>query len=344
MGCFIIAEAGVNHGGQENLAFALIDAAAAAGADAVKFQTFEAEKLVVPGVEKLTYQKANTGKGDQFSMLKSLELRADTYARLAAHCSACNIEFLSTPFDEGSADTLLNLGMKRIKVPSGEITNFPLLRYLASKDLPILLSTGMSTLEEVKEAVAVISQERMQCDFRDPLSQKLIVLHCTSNYPAEMEDANLHAIVTLREELGLPTGFSDHTRGASASLAAVALGAVVVEKHFTLDRSLPGPDQNASLTPQELARMIMDIRAVEQALGDGIKQPTPRELPVRDLVRRSVVVKRPLQEGQQIGPDDLTLLRPGTGISPKELPSVVGSRAARSLAAGHVLQWHDVVR
>lgn len=344
MGCFIIAEAGVNHGGQENLAFALVDAAAAAGADAVKFQTFEAEKLVVPGTETLAYQHANTGAIDQFAMLKSLELPAETYKKLAAHCDARDIEFLSTPFDESSADRLLDLGMKRIKVPSGEITNIPLLRYLAAKDRAILLSTGMSTLEEVEGAVAVIAEERMRRNFRDPLRQKLIILHCTSNYPAHMEDANLRAIVTLREKLDLPVGFSDHTEGTVASLAAVAMGAVVVEKHFTLDRSLPGPDQNASLTPEELSRMIADIRTVEQAFGDGVKQPRPRELPVRDLVRRSLTLKRAVDSGHEIVIDDLVLLRPGTGIPSKEASNVVGCRAVRPLPAGHVLQWHDIVR
>lgn len=344
MTCFVIAEAGVNHGGQEDLAFALIDAAAEAGADAVKFQTFKAEKLVVAGAEKAAYQRAHTGDGDQFSMLKSLELAPAVYVRLAEYCRSRNIEFLSTPFDEGSADLLLGLGMNRLKVPSGEITNVPLLRHLASKDLPIILSTGMSTLAEVQEAVEVIVAERERRCFSGLLSEKLTVLHCTSNYPTEMKDANLRAMVTLRETLGLPVGFSDHTKGVVGALAAVALGASVVEKHFTLDRSLPGPDHMASLTPTDLAQMIADIRAVEQAMGDGTKIPRPCELPIRDLVRRSVVLKRPLEEGEQIHPDDLILLRPGTGISPKELSSVVGRRAVRSLAAGHVLQWHDLVR
>lgn len=344
MSCFIIAEAGVNHGGQEDLALALIDAAAEAGADAVKFQTFRAERLVVAGVEKAAYQRAQTGDGDQFSMLKSLELAPSIYARLAQRCRDRNIEFLSTPFDPESVDLLLGFGMNRLKVPSGEITNVPFLRYLASKDLPILMSTGMSTLAEVQQAVEVIAAERERHRFKGPLREKLTVLHCTSNYPTEMRDANLRAMVTLRNALDLPVGFSDHTQGVVAAVAAVALGARVVEKHFTLDKSLPGPDHIASLTPIDLARMIADIRAVEQALGDGVKTPRPCELPVRDLVRRSVVLKRPLQEGQVVSRDDLTLLRPGTGISPKELPSVVGCRAARHLAEGHVLQWHDLAR
>lgn len=344
MNCFIIAEAGVNHGGREDLALALIDAAAEAGADAIKFQTFQADKLVAPGVEKAVYQRAHTGDGDQYSMLKSLGLAPAVYARLAEYCRNRNIEFLSTPFDEDSADLLLSFGMNRLKVPSGEITNVPLLRHLASKDTPIMLSTGMSTLEEVREAVDVIAAERKQRHFSGMLYEKLTVLHCTSNYPTEMKDANLRAMVTLRDALSLPVGFSDHTEGIVCAVAAAAMGAVVVEKHLTLDRNLPGPDHMASLTPTEFGQMIADIRAVEQALGDGTKVPRPCELPVRDLVRRSVVLKRPLQEGEQIAPDDLTLLRPGTGISPKELPSVVGCRAARSLAAGHVLQWHDVVR
>ena len=322
----------------------MIDVASDAGADAVKFQTFQAEKLVVAGANKAAYQRAQTGDGDQLSMLKSLELAPAVYARLAERCRDRNIEFLSTPFDEESADLLLGLGMKRLKVPSGEITNAPLLRHLASKDVPMLLSTGMSTLVEVQEAVDVIVRERERRRFSGPLHEKITVLHCTSNYPTEMSDANLRAMVTLRETLGLPVGFSDHTQGTVGAVAAVALGASVVEKHFTLDRSLSGPDHAASLTPIDLAQMIVDIRAVEQALGDGIKTPRPCELPIRDLVRRSVVVKRPLKEGQEIRSDDLTLLRPGTGISPKELPSVIGSRAARNLVVGHVLQWHDVVR
>lgn len=343
-GCFIVAEAGVNHGGREDIAFALIDAAAETGADAVKFQTFRAETLVVPGAPKAAYQDGSTGPGDQFTMLKALELAPAVYERLAAHCRSRSIEFLSTPFDTGSADTLISYGMKRLKVPSGEITNFPLLRHLASKDLPIILSTGMSTLEEVKEAVAVIAEERKNLGLSDSLAHKLVVLHCTSNYPTSIEDANLRAMLTMRDALGVTVGFSDHTEGIVAALAAVALGAAVIEKHFTLDRNLPGPDHKTSLTPNEFACMVSDIRAVEKALGDGVKVPRSCELSIRDVVRRSVVLKRALIAGQKIDSEDLVLLRPGVGIAPKDVSKLVGCRVARNLPAGHVLKWDDVIQ
>lgn len=338
MSCFIIAEAGVNHNGSEALAMALVEAAAKAGADAVKFQTFNADKLVRPGAAKAEYQERETGSGDQHSMLRALELPANAYPRLLGHCNELGIEFMSTPFDEEAADFLCELGMRRIKVPSGELTNHPFLRYLAAKGLPIILSTGMSSLDEAIEAVNVIKDTWRLCR----ADAMLAVLHCTSNYPAEPEDVNLRAMQTLGDACQLPVGYSDHTDGIAVAIAATALGATVLEKHFTLDRELPGPDHKASLEPEMFARMIREIRIVERSLGNGVKQPRPAELPVRDLVRRSVTLACPVKSGQALTAADLVLLRPGNGIPPRELDRVIGRRAARDIAAGTTLEWGDL--
>lgn len=341
MSCFIIAEAGVNHNGSESLALALVEAAARAGADAVKFQTFNADKLVRPGVSKAEYQKRETGSGDQHSMLRALELPADAYPRLLSRCNELGIEFMSTPFDEEAVDFLVGLGMRRLKVPSGEVTNVPFLRYLASKRLPIILSTGMSSLDEVVEAVSVIT-ETWQHSGVDIHPSMLTVLHCTSNYPAAAEDVNLSAMQTLMKTCRLPVGYSDHTDGIAVAIAAVALGAQVLEKHFTLDRELPGPDHKASLQAETFAHMVQEIRIVERSLGDGIKQPRPAEMAVRELVRRSVTLARPVKSGQALTAADLVLLRPGHGIAPKDLTKLVGRHAARDLAAGTTLVWSDL--
>jgi len=341
--CFVIAEAGVNHNGDEGLARELIEAGATAGADAVKFQTFHADQLATPGAAKAAYQREQTGDGDQFSMLRALELPDRTYAELADHCHRYGVEFMSTPFDAGAADMLVALGMRRIKIPSGEVTNLPFLEHLASLHRPPILSTGMSTLEEVGAAVQCISatwHKRM----RDAQTPGLTVLHCTSNYPAAAEDVNLNAMVTMRDALGLPVGYSDHTQGIAVALGAVALGACVIEKHFTLNRNLPGPDHRASLEPTELADMIRGIRVVEAALGTGIKAPTASELPVRDLVRRSVTLRRPVRAGETLSADDLALLRPGTGIAPADLSRVCGKRIRRDLSAGATLNWDDLMQ
>ena len=342
MSCFVIAEAGINHNGSIESALRLVDAAAAAGADAVKFQTFRAERLVRPGAEKAEYQHRYTSEGDQFSMLRALELPDAAYPRLFARCHQLNIEFLSTPFDKEAAEMLVHLGMRRIKVPSGEITNFPFLEYLAALKRSIILSTGMSTLDEVSEAVAVLraAWQRAKVEFA---SDMLTLLHCTSNYPTTPEDVNLCAMLTLRDAFGTPVGYSDHTEGVAVAVAAAAMGAAVVEKHFTLDRKLPGPDHKASLEPAELSRMVREIRIVEMALGDGAKRPRARELPMRDLVRRSVTLTRAVRAGETIRREDLTLLRPGTGIPPKEMDAVANKRAARDLPAGTTLSWKDLV-
>lgn len=342
MKTFIIAEAGVNHNGSDDLALRLVDIAAECGADAIKFQTFSAEKLVRRGAEKAAYQKRETGEGDQFDMLKNLEMPCDLHLKLIQRCAEMKIEFMSTPFDEDAADFLISVGMKRLKVPSGEITNHSFLKFLAAKNLPIILSTGMSTLQEVEEAVEVVRKERVRLQYPEDLAQMVTVLHCTSNYPAAVMDVNLLAMNTIGMATGLPKGYSDHTTGTLVSTAAVAMGATVIEKHFTLDKNLRGPDHKASLEPDELKRMIQDIRAVEQALGSTEKKPMASELPVRDVVRRSVTSISAITKGQAIKETQVELLRPGTGIAPKELANVIGRVATRDIAAGTTLVWGDI--
>lgn len=339
---FVIAEAGVNHNGDESLALQLVDAAAHAGADAVKFQSFSAEKLVALGANKAEYQIRETGSGDQYSMLKALELSESAHRNIFERCSKLGIEFMSTPFDEGAVDFLLTLGMRRIKVPSGEITNEPFLEFLAKKDCPLILSTGMANLEEIKRAVEVISQARHASGLEDNLSDILTILHCTSNYPAAYCDVNLRAMKTIGRETGLPIGYSDHTLGISVSIAAVAMGARVIEKHFTINCSLTGPDHKASLEPNDLKALINQIRDIQDALGSPKKVPTPSELPIRDLVRRSITLTRDIKRGEILCSNDMVLLRPGTGIPPANLNRLVGSTITRDLLKGATLQWADV--
>jgi N,N'-diacetyllegionaminate synthase len=342
MNVFIIAEAGVNHNGDESLALQLVETAKRCGADAVKFQTFSADKLVRPGAEKAEYQKQATGGGDQHAMLKALEISETLHRKLFARCTELGIEFMSTPFDEDAANFLIKLGMRRIKIPSGEITNEPFLEFLAEKNVPLIMSTGMATMAEIQRAVEVIASARARAGHLASLSEMLTVLHCTSNYPAQCQDVNLRAMQSIAEQTRLPVGYSDHTLGLAVSTAAVALGAVVIEKHFTLDRNLAGPDHKASLTPPELVQLVRQIRDVEDALGSAIKQPSDSELPVRALVRRSVTLVKPVCAGALIQRDDVALLRPGTGIAPSKLASVIGKLAARDLPADTTLQWSDV--
>jgi N,N'-diacetyllegionaminate synthase len=339
---FVIAEAGVNHNGSDELALQLVDTAARCGADAVKFQTFSADKLVRPGAEKAAYQQQATGGGDQHSMLKQLEMSHALHRRLFDRCTELGLEFMSTPFDEEAADFLIALGMRRLKVPSGEITNHPFLRFLAAKDLPLILSTGMATLAEITEAVQVVGARRAELGLIRPLGEVLTVLHCTSNYPAAPGDVNLRAMQTIAAATGLPVGYSDHTLGVAVSTAAVALGASVIEKHFTLDKNLPGPDHQASLTPQELATLVEQIRTVEASLGHAEKKPTASELPVRELVRRSVTTRVDLPAGSVIGDAQVCLLRPGTGIPPRDLGAITGRRVRFAIPAGTTLQWSDL--
>lgn len=338
---FVIAEAGVNHNGDEAKAIELVEIAARCGADAVKFQTFSADKLVARGTAKAAYQSRETGDGDQHAMLKALELSHSAHERLAARCAVLGIEFMSTPFDEGSVDMLLALGMRRIKVPSGEITNMPFLAYVASKCVPLVMSTGMADMEEIQRAVSLIRSTWQQRGFA-PDADALTVLHCTSNYPAAFSDVNMRAMHTIAQGAGTPVGYSDHTKGTAIAIAAVALGATVIEKHFTIDTRLPGPDHSASLDPQELAHMVASIRAVEQAMGSATKAPTASELPIRDLVRRSATLARDVVAGETLDAADLVLLRPGTGIAPSELAQLPGKRMTRNLAAGATLHWSDL--
>ncbi|ODT66240.1 MAG: N-acetylneuraminate synthase [Pelagibacterium sp. SCN 63-23] len=342
MSTFIIAEAGVNHNGDAALARRLVEVAAESGADAVKFQSFSADKLTAKGAAKAEYQKRATGDGDQYDMLKALEMSKALHEELAALSSELGIEFMSTAFDEESLDLLIALGIRRIKVPSGEVTNYPFLRYMARKNLPLIVSTGMADLAEVEEAIAVIAAERQASGLAGALENMVTVLHCTSNYPAAVEDVNLNAMLTMGRVTGMPVGYSDHTLGIAVSTAAVAMGACVIEKHFTLDKNMPGPDHAASLNPEELKAMVDAIRAVEAARGDGVKAPTASEVPVRALVRRSVTTVRPISAGLVIKPSDLTLMRPGTGIPPKNLESVIGRKAAHDIVAGKTLDWADL--
>lgn len=341
--CFIIAEAGVNHNGSSELAFKLIDAAVAAGADAVKFQTFKTEKLVSPRARKAAYQETQTGEGDQFAMLKALELSDEVYRKLADYCAEKGIEFLSTPFDEKSADFLIELGCRRFKIPSGELTNNPFLRFLAKKGLPMILSTGMATLDEVATAVSLIQQTRHQQGFSEPLAEVLTLLHCTSSYPAPPEDVNLLAMQTLAETFRLPVGYSDHTAGIFVAPVARTLGAVVFEKHLTLDRNLPGPDHVASLEPDELTQMIKAIRDTDKVLGSPDKLPTTQELEVRVAARRSVTLAVDAAAGTELTPDMLTLMRPGDGVPPGQLETVVGRRLRYARQAGDTLYYDDLV-
>jgi len=343
MKTFIIAEAGVNHNGDEKMALALVEAAVKSGADAVKFQTFSADKLTRKGAEKAEYQKQATGGGDQHGMLKALEMSENLHQRLFSRCAELGIEFMSTAFDEESLDFLVALGIKRIKVPSGEITNAPLLRHIAGKGLPLIVSTGMAELDEVVAAVDVIRAARIAHGFAEPLAEMVTILHCTSNYPTENADVNLRAMNTMARTTGLPVGYSDHTLGLAVSTGAVALGATVIEKHFTLDSELPGPDHKASLEPDQLGALVRQIRDVEAALGSDLKTPTASELPIRELVRRSVTTVRSLAAGATVGKDDVTLMRPGTGIPPIDLDKVIGRKSARNISAGETLTWSDIV-
>lgn len=338
MPVFFIAEAGVNHNGDAHRALAMVDAAASAGADAIKFQTFTAESLVSPLAQKADYQKRETGDGTQFAMLKALEMSDDLHRALVERCAAAGIEFMSTPFDANALDFLASLGMKRIKVPSGEITNHPFLKAVAAKALPVILSTGMATMDEIHDAVAVIRGVWRTIDAEPDLT----ILHCTSNYPAAPGDVNLRAMQTIAAQTGLPVGYSDHTLGLAVSTAAVAMGAMVIEKHFTLDRNLPGPDHRASLTTEEMAALILQIRDVEAALGSPVKAPTESELPVRAVARRSVCVRTSLPAGHCLTADDLVLLRPATGIPPRDLDSLPGQSLARPLDAGTPITRDDL--
>lgn len=331
---YIIAEIGVNHNGCLDTALRLIDVAANCGADAVKFQTFNADDLVLKNTEAAEYQKAS-GTLDQYTLLKSLELPASYYPELIKRCKSQNIEFLSTPFNIESAKWLVDMGMKKIKIASGEITHLPFLRQLARLNLPIILSTGMSTLDEVVQAVNVLQQ--------DSLAPIISILHCTSNYPALDKDIHLHAIKTMQDALNLPIGYSDHTEGILIAPIAVGLGANVIEKHFTLDRNAPGPDHQASITPHDLKILVEHIRRVERSMGSTTKAPTQAELPVRALVRRSIALARDKRAGDKLAVDDLICIRPAKGICPTLMHQVVGKALKSDKVRQSVIHWQDLI-
>ena len=338
---FIIAEAGVNHDGSLEKALALVDIAAEAGADAIKFQTFRTEEVTTPDAAKADYQQRQTGGGSQFDMIRALELDEDAHRQLAARCDQRGIEFMSTPFSVWGIDLLLGLGMRRIKVASGELVNLPLLRNIAGRRLPIILSTGMGTLAEVERAVGWIRSEWSRVGHAEQPGD-LVILHCTSDYPAAPDTVNLRAMDTLASALGVPVGYSDHTLGEAVSIAAVARGAVMIEKHFTIDRSAFGPDHAASLSPEQLASMVAGIRAVEVALGNGVKAPMPNELKTRELVRRSAYAARAIAAGEQISDDAITFLRPSGGIGPDRADRLFSARASRPIAQGQRIEEADL--
>lgn len=318
---FIIAEAGVNHNGDIKLAKRLVDVAVEAGADAVKFQTFKAETLVCKNAKKADYQLETTdGEETQFEMLKKLELTKEMHEELIAYCKEKRIMFLSTPFDVESVALLNEYGIEIMKIPSGEITNYPYLKAVGETGKKVILSTGMSTLVEVEEAVKVLQNHG---------AEEITLLHCNTEYPTPMKDVNLLAMCTMKDEIGVSVGYSDHTEGIEVPIAAVALGATVIEKHFTLDKTMEGPDHKASLEPEELKQMVKAIRNIEQAMGNGKKEPSESEKKNIEIVRKSIVAKCDIAEGETFTEKNLTTKRPGNGIIPMAWNDVIGKRAKK---------------
>ena len=353
---FIIAEAGVNHNGSLDMAVQLVDAAADAGADVVKFQTFRAERLVTARARKAVYQQNNTGSdGGQLEMLRRLELSHDDHGALVRHCEARGIRFMSTAFDEESLDFLATLPMPAIKIPSGDITAGPLLWRAARLRRPLILSTGMASLSDIEQALHVIAHAFLHDAApaswheielagwsdagRAALLERVVVLHCTTEYPAPAHDVNLRAMDVIATAFGLPVGYSDHTLGVAVPLAAVARGACVIEKHFTLDRGLPGPDHVASLEPAEFKSMVQGIRTVEQALGTAAKRPVPSEQANRSVARRSLVAAHAIGAADVLGADSLAFKRPGSGLSPMRYWDVLGRQAGVDLQDDDPLPW-----
>ena len=328
----IIAEAGVNHNGDIGKAKDLIDVAAEAGADWVKFQTFSADRLVTVLAPKASYQNQTTDSDEsQFSMIKKLELTREMHECLIKHCKLRGIRFFSTGFDPESINLLVALGINCFKIPSGEITNLPYLRHVGQFGKPVILSTGMSNMDEIKNALDVLEQAGTSCD-------QITVLHCNTEYPTPMEDANLLAMITIRDSLGVKVGYSDHTMGIEVPIAAVALGATVIEKHFTLDRNLPGPDHKTSLLPDELKAMVSSIRNIEKAMGDSIKRPSASELKNKSIVRKSLVAACAIREGEIFNETNLTVKRPGIGLSPMRWDEVLGRKATRGFETDELIE------
>jgi N,N'-diacetyllegionaminate synthase len=328
----IIAEAGVNHNGDIALAKKLIDAAADAGADLVKFQTFSADRLVTRQAKKADYQNVSTGSAEtQHQMLSRLELTASMHHELIAYCAMRNIGFFSTGFDIESVNFLMDLGIKHFKIPSGELTNLPYLRHIGQFSKHVIVSTGMATLGDIEAAIDVLEQAGT------PRSL-ITVLHCTTEYPTPMVEVNLRAMQSIKVAFGVAAGYSDHTAGIEVSIAAAALGATVIEKHFTLDKNLPGPDHKASLEPDELKSMVSAIRNIEVALGDGIKRLTPSEIRNKPVARKSLVASKAIKAGEIFSVDNITAKRPGTGISPMSWDIVMGLKAVRDFSVDELIE------
>lgn len=332
----VIAEAGVNHNGDIIKAKQLVEIAASSGADFVKFQTFKAENLVTKNASKADYQKANDpSSNDQFSMLKQLELSQDDHFELIKHANKHGIKFLSTGFDLESLDFLHSLNMELFKIPSGEITNLPYLMKIASFKKPVIISTGMANMEEIQDAVVALTEGGI-------LKDQITILHCNSDYPTKPCDVNLKAMLTIQKQFNTEIGYSDHTEGIEVSLAAVTLGASVIEKHFTIDKSLPGPDHKASLNPHELHNLIQSIRIIEQAIsGTGQKIPSKSELKNKNIARKGLYFTKNLQKGHAINESDLAILRPYAGISPMQLPTVIGKTLLHDVHEGNALDLND---
>ncbi len=329
-GVFIIAEAGVNHNGNFNLAKKLIDVAKKAKVDAVKFQTFKSENVVTKKTKMATYQKKNIGKKQtQLEMIKKLELSKNDFIKLEKYCDKKNITFLSTPHSEDIIDFLNDL-IPIYKIASGDLTNLPFLEKIAKKQKPIILSTGMATMNEVREAVKIIKKQK---------NNRIILLHCTTNYPCPPDKVNLKAMLTLKKEFDLPVGYSDHTSGYDVPIMATAMGAQVLEKHFTLDKNLPGPDHKASLEPTELKKMVKKIRETEKILGNGIKKPTKSEQNIKKIVRKSIIARTDIPKNTKIRKEMLIIKRPGTGIAPKNINKILNKKSKKNIERDSLITW-----
>lgn len=329
---FIIAEAGVNHNGEIHLAKKLVDAANEFKTDAVKFQTFKTEELLTEDAEKADYQKDNSQENSQYEMLKNLELSSDEFQEIANYTLKKDLIFLSSPFDKESTNLLDDLGVPLFKIASGEINNFPLLKHIAKKGKPVILSTGMSTLGEIDEAINLIEKYNPQ----------ITLMHCITSYPAKIEDTNLNVIKTLKYTFKKPVGFSDHSLGIEMPIAAVTLGSCVIEKHFTLDKNLPGPDHKASLEPHEFVNMVKSIRNVEKGLGNGIKKPTAAENKIKEVARKSIVTKIDIPKNTILTEDMLAIKRPGTGIEPKYYNHIISKQTVTDIKRNTLIKWNQL--
>ena len=331
MSVFIIAEAGVNHNGSIELAYKLIDVASASGANAVKFQTFKTENLVSKNAQKAEYQKQTTNQSEsQFNMLKKLELDINAHKKLINYCKKKDIVFLSTPFDHESIDLLNELELQIFKIPSGEITNLTYLRHIGSLNKKVILSTGMSDLKEIGDAIKILTNS-------GTLKENITVLHANTMYPTPMEDVNLRAMQTIQNKFDVAVGYSDHTLGIEVDIAAVAMGATIIEKHFTVDKTMDGPDHKSSIDPEELNAMVNSIRNIEKALGSSIKKPSKSEIPNIIMARKSIVASKSIKKGELFTENNLTNKRPGTGLSPMEWDSIIGKVAKRDYQIDDVL-------